>query len=286
MSCSIHNVTHYGVTYVPRHPGLICTCSLGSLGSLRSLRSLGMMFNHLNITSSDDEECDDKPPAKRPRTAAAVIVRANNADHFGEWALRRISRYLGPKARTAASAVCVAFYGPANSVKRTVTFGRELLIVDGRPTLKRLERARERFPELCVNAINLTGCPRGCKIITDIFIVNLVGICPEIEDVVLTRCKRLTDASIVALAGSCPLLKSVDLSSCELLTDASIGALAGSCPLLKSVNLTCCELLTDASIVALAGNCPLLESVDLGDASCSPTSPSGRSRGAALCWRA
>ena len=206
-----------------------------------------------------------------------MIVRGLQCDGLGGW--RRIFSFTESKARTAASVACVAFHGPANSVKRTMTFGRELLIVDGAPTLERLVRARERFPALCVNVINL----KECEEITDDFIVALVEICPEMTDLNLEGCELLTDVSIGAFAGSCPLLESVNFGGCELLTDVSIVAFAGSCPLLKSVNLGGCELLTDVSIGAFAGSCPLLESVNLAGASCSPTSPSWRSRGAALC---
>ena len=188
---------------------------------------------------------------------AAVIVRGLQCDGLGGW--RRIFSFTESKARTAASVACVAFHGPANSVKRTTTFGRELLVVDGAPTLERLVRARERFPALCVNVINL----KECEEITDDFIVALVEICPEMTDLNLEGCELLTDASIGALAGGCPLLKCVNFGGCELLTDASIGAFAGSCPLLKSVDLCGSKLLTDTAIVALAGSCPLLESVHL-----------------------
>jgi hypothetical protein len=218
------------------------------------------------------QDVGEQPPANRQRhlaptgggaaaaaagDRAAVIVRGLQCDGLGGW--RRIFSFTESKARTFASVACVAFYGPANSVKRTMPFGRQLLVVDGAPTLERLVRARERFPALCVNAIDL----KGRKEITDDFIVALVEICPEMTDLNLHGCELLTDVSIVAFAGSCPLLESVILECCELLTDASIGALAGSCPLLESVNLAGCKLLTDASIGALAGSCPLLKSVDL-----------------------
>ena len=188
---------------------------------------------------------------------AAVIVRGLQCDGLGGW--RRIFSFTESKARTFASVACVAFYGPANSVTRTTTFGRELLVVDGAPTLERLVRARERFPALCVTAINL----KGCNEITDDFIVALVEICPEMADLNLEGCELLTDVSIGAFVGSCPLLKCVDFSYCKRLTDVSIGALAGNCPLLESVDLSRYSLLTDVSIVALAGNCPQLKSVTL-----------------------
>jgi hypothetical protein len=181
-----------------------------------------------------------------------VIVRGLQCDGLGGW--RRIFSFTESKARTFASVACVAFYGPANSVTRTTKFGRELLVVDGTPTLERLVRARERFPALCVNVINL----KECEEITDDFIVALVEICPEMTDLNLEGCELLTDASIGALAGSCPLLKCVNLRGCKLLTDASLVALAGNCPLLESVNFGGCELLTDFAIVAFVGSCPLL----------------------------
>ena len=170
-----------------------------------------------------------------------------------------IFAFNGPRACTRASVACVAFKGPADSVGRTMTFGRDLLIVDGEPTLEWLMCARDRFPALRVDAIDLNRCNE----IIDDFIVDLVKICPEIEHVNLAYCKKLTDVSILALAEKCKKLKSVNLRSCKLLTDVAIVAVAGNCPLLKSVHLADCELLTDASIAALAGSCPLLKRVGL-----------------------
>ena len=174
--------------------------------------------------------------------------------------LKFIFSFFESSALTAASAACVAFHGPADSVKRTATFGRKLLVVDGVPTLERLGRARERFPALCVDAIDL----KGCNEITDDFIVTLVdasigalaGNCHQLKSVNFCGCELLTDASIRALAENCHQLKSVDLHDCKRLTDASIVAFAGSCPLLKSVNFACCTLITDASIAALKAALP------------------------------
>ena len=160
---------------------------------------------------------------------AAAIVNGLQCGGLGGW--ERIFSFTEPKGRTRASAACVAFFTPTNNVKRSATFGRKQLIVDGAPTLERLLRARERFPELCVRAINL----QWCGMITDGFIAVLIGICPEVTDVNLEGCFRITDASIVALAKRCPLLKKVNLSNCKLITGVSIGLLAEFCPQLKSM---------------------------------------------------
>ena len=188
---------------------------------------------------------------------AAAIVNGLQCGGLGGW--ERIFSFTEPKGRTRASAACVAFFTPTNNVKRSATFGRKQLIVDGAPTLERLLRARERFPELCVRAINL----QWCGMITDGFIAVLIGICPEVTDVNLEGCFRITDASIVALAKRCPLLKKVNLSNCELITDVSVGSLAECCPQLKNVNLAYCKRLTDASVGSLAECRPQLENVNL-----------------------
>ena len=112
----------------------------------------------------------------------AVIVGGLQCDSLGGWG--RIFSFTEPQARTRASVACVAFLGPTNSVPRSATFGRKQLIVDGAPTFDRVVRAHERFPALCVNAINL----KGCNEITDDFIVALVEICPEITDLNLESC--------------------------------------------------------------------------------------------------
>ena len=223
----------------------------------------------------------EQPPANRQRHLAppgaaqgdnrdAAIVNGLQCDGLGGWG--RIFSFTESKARTRASVACVAFLNHTNSVPRSATFGREQLVVDGAPTLERLVRARERFPALCVLAINLeveeeeeeeeeefTG-------ITDDFIVALVEICPEITDLNLKGC-FITDVSIVVLTEKCPRLKSLNISSCEEITDVAIVGLVGSCPLLKSVNLAWDCLITDASIVVLAESCPQLESLNIeGDA--------------------
>ena len=119
----------------------------------------------------------------------------------GGWEWDTILGFSGAKDLTTASGVSNGFHGTANSMKRTTTVDRDLLIIPGpfgrtTPTLERLLRARERFPALCVKAIDLRSCNEcGCDPFFDYFIVDMVGMCPEIENIVLSGCRSMTDVS-------------------------------------------------------------------------------------------
>ena len=130
-----------------------------------------------------------------------------------------------------SSSACVAFHGAADAV----IVNRELVIVDGEPTLERLEE-RLSSSALCVNAIDLNRCHE----ITDDFIVALAEECDQLETVNFEWCSELTDASIKALAENCPQLKSVNVRKCYKITDTSIEALAEKCDQLETVNFVWC----------------------------------------------
>ena len=96
-------------------------------------------------------------------------------------------------------------------------------------------------------------------VLTDVSIVEVARMCPNLEVLDVSACELLTDVSIVEVARMCPKLMQLNLHGCSNLTDVSIVEVARWCSKLKWLDVSGCSKLTNVSVVEVASKCSNVE---------------------------
>lgn len=122
-----------------------------------------------------------------------------------------------------------------------------------------------RLPALspCESIVSLSI--RDCPGFGDSALAALGKLCPQLQNVELSKLQGITDAGFLPLIESSKSgLTKVNLSGCINLTDKAVSSMVMSRGwTLEVLNLDGCKNISDATLRAIASNCPVLSDLDV-----------------------
>jgi F-box/leucine-rich repeat protein 2/20 len=113
-----------------------------------------------------------------------------------------------------------------------------------------------------------------CPALTDISLVALGRICPQLCALDVTHCVNVSAEGIGSIVRNCGKLTALSCASCRCVTDNVLLQIGQHCRALRELDLSGCPLITDVGVSAMAEQCSQLVSIDLHN--CRRISSAGR----------